>query len=212
MTNLRSLPKKDKRRAWELMNTVQRYKICKAVKKLLPSVQTEPPWVWLAHILMHPEYKTILTDALPHIPTCASDLENMYNDAIVQILMQNTDEHSLAQRILALDQDCRAEKLIEKLQRVGVHGIDLWAKELWRVLGDEQFQDLYVEGHYAYKLAINRLEVELNPPRRKGPDLRVSSNAEGSIFIEVTRFRQDRDIQRQLYEADMNPKSWTRWY
>jgi hypothetical protein len=49
-------------------------------------------------------------------------------------------------------------------------------------------------------LAINRLKVELRPLGKKGPDLRVSCNAE-HIFIEVARLRPDKNIEQELREA-----------
>jgi hypothetical protein len=163
--------------------------------------------------LTHPECKAILKDALLDSFTYTvardliKDLEELYRNPTIQKLIRGTDEVITARNILILCQDYEMEQLVEKLKQEGVSGINLWAKDMRRALGDEEgFGDFYLEGHYALKLARHKLEVEFRPFGKKGPDLRVSQSGNWSILIEVTRFRPDKSIEKALYEAGQRGK------
>ncbi|MBC8492648.1 MAG: hypothetical protein H8D43_02590 [Chloroflexi bacterium] len=204
MHKIKSFSREDKNAVWNLMNKVQRYRNFEAVTKRLPSIPTEPEWVWLGHILANPECRIALKGALsdaPYIPLQASDLDRLYSNPLVQALIKNVEPGSLAEDILALDQDCKGEDLIEKLRRLGVQGVDSWAKDLWGALGRyDDFEDFYIEGKYARKWAISGLDVQLKPCGKKGPDVRVSKDGE-HIFVEVTRLREDELLAEKQREA-----------
>lgn len=201
VTYLKSLPLRDRRKAFEVMDRVQLYRNWEVLKQYLPSVPTEPPWVWLAHILTNPEYRTVLRDALPEIHLWSRSLDEMYDNSLLHALAANTPIKVVADKLLALAQSCKGETLIEKLERLGVHKVDWWAKDLWRVVGSiDEFDDFYVEGLYAYRWASSRLKVKFRPLGKQGPDVGVS-RYEDSIFVEITRFREDKVIRQKLEEA-----------
>jgi len=200
---IRSFSREDRNAAWKLMNKVQLYRRFEAVRKRLPSIPTDPEWVWLGHILANPEYKIALKDALsdtPYIPLRANDLDKLYSNPLVQVLIKDAQLGSLAEDILALAQDRKGEELIEELSRLRVRGVDSWAKDLWDALGRDAFEDFYIEGHYARKWAISGLDVQLRPCGKKGPDVLVSKDEE-YIFVEVTRIREDELLAEKQKEA-----------
>jgi len=200
---IKSFSREDKNAAWNLMNKVQFYRNFEAVTKRLPSIPTEPEWVWLGYILANPECKIALKAALsdaPYIPLRTSDLDSLYSNLLVQALIEDVQLGSLAENILALDQDRKGEDLIEKLRRLGVQGVDSWVKDLWGVLGKDVFDDFYIEGHYACKWAVSGLGVQLKPCGKKGPDVQVSKEGE-HIFVEVTRLREDELLAEKQREA-----------
>lgn len=202
---IKSFSREDKNAVWNLMNKVQRYRNFEAVTKRLPSIPTEPEWVWLGHILANPECKIALKDALsdaPYIPLQASDLDKLYSHPLVQTLIKDAQPGSLAENILALDQDRKGEELIKELRQLGVRGVDSWAKDLCGALGRyDDFEDFYIEGHYARKWAISGLDVQLKPHGKKGPDMQVSKEGE-HIFVEVTRLREDELLAEKQREAE----------
>ena len=171
MHRVRSFSREDKNAAWNLMNRVQLYRNFEAVTKRLPSIPTEPEWVWLGHILANPECKIALKDApsdTPHMRLRARDLDKLYSNPLVQVLIKDAHPESLVENILALAQDRKGEELVKELRRLRVGGVASWAKDLWPWLGRyDDFEDRYIEGHYARKWAISRFDIQLKPNTRE---------------------------------------------
>lgn len=191
-------------RAWEILDRVQLGRNFAEIKRALLGLPTEPPWRWLAHVIVLPQpERPKLEKALEaKIAGWKWDIQALFGDPTIHRIadMDNLEDREVA--ILKVAQSCNTELLAEALRSAGLQNVDAWAKHLNKARGnDEAYRDLYIEGDYALSFARCGYLVQLVPKGQEGPDLKLTVDG-AEIFMEVSRFREDEDLRDQMGKSN----------
>lgn len=198
------LPTHDPRhQAWQVLNSVQFFRNFTEVKRVLPGIPTEPPWKWLAHVIvLAPEKRLVLRGAfMGKLLNREADVDSLYSNPVIQAIavLGTLEDREVA--ILKLAQCCRAELLVQQLKALMIQNVDSWARDLDNAMGDDKtFQDHYIEGCYAFCFGRCGFPVTLKPTGQQGPDLKLEVDG-AEIYVEVSRFREDEVLRREMGQS-----------
>jgi len=118
------LPTHDpKRQAWQVLDSVQFFRNFTEVKQVLPGIPTEPPWKWLAHVIvLAPEKRPALRETLlGKLSDWEANVDRSYIDPEMQAIAVLARE-TLMGKLLRWEADVDALYSNPVIQAIAVSG------------------------------------------------------------------------------------------